>query len=205
MLMLIAGILGALDSVNFPDLLRIVTEQCEEYGSPYKFWLGSRLLVVITKPEDIQIILNSSKTLDKGDVYKIFEPVVGAGLVIAPVEKWKKTRKILTPSFSPKNITRFVPIMRERATIILQEMQQHCGSGVEVDFYPYFFTASFDTLCGELLILRKMTPLVMERLFAPWLLVDYIYEKTSNAKKMKKDCDDFREFSKNASIQLHTL
>nr|XP_018900251.1 PREDICTED: cytochrome P450 4C1-like isoform X2 [Bemisia tabaci] len=200
---------------TYYDLLWTVTGLCEEYGSPFKFWLGSKLLVFITKPEDIQIILNSSKTLDKDEVYKFSEAAVGTGLVTAPLEKWKKTRKILTPSFSPKNITRFVPVMNERARIMIQKMQHHCGSGVEKDFYPYFFTASFDTLCEASFgvqvdsqlgrgrdwaqVIFRVTPLFMERLFAPWFYMGYIYEKTSTAKKMKKDCDDFREFSKNAS------
>ncbi|XP_072159615.1 cytochrome P450 4V2 [Bemisia tabaci] len=107
--------------------------------------------------------------------------------------------------------------MNERARIMIQKMQHHCGSGVEVDFYPYFFTASFDTLCEASFgvqvdsqlgrgrdwaqVIFRVTPLFMERLFAAWFYMGYIYEKTSAAKKMKKDCDDFREFSKNASIQ----
>ncbi|XP_072159839.1 cytochrome P450 4C1 isoform X2 [Bemisia tabaci] len=197
------------------DLLRIITGLCEEYGSPFKFWLGSKLVVFITKPEDIQIILNSSKTLGKDVVYKFFDALVGDGLATAPVEKWKKTRKILTPSFSPKNITRFVPLMNERARIIIEQMQQHCGSGVEIDFYPFFFTASFDTLCEASFgvqvdsqlgrsrdwaqVIFRCTPLLMERLFAPWLYMDYVYEKTSAAKEMKRRWNDFREFSNNGS------
>nr|XP_018915914.1 PREDICTED: cytochrome P450 4C1-like [Bemisia tabaci] len=195
------------------DLLWTITGLCEEYRSPFKFWLGSKLLVFITKPEDIQIILNSSKTLGKDDIYKFFDAAAGTGLVTAPLEKWKKTRKVLTPSFAPKKLTRFVPVMSARATIIVQKMQQHCGSGVEIDFYPHFFTASFDTLCEASFgvqvdsqlgrsrdwaqVMFRVAPLLMERLLAPWLHMDYIYEKTSAAKKMKKDCDDFREFSKN--------
>nr|XP_018900256.1 PREDICTED: cytochrome P450 4C1-like [Bemisia tabaci] len=206
---------------TYYDLLRIITGLCQEYGSPFKIWLGSRLVVFITKPEDIQIILNSSKTLEKDNVYMFVEAMVGAGLLTAPLEKWKKTRKILTPPFSPKNITRFVPLMNERATIIIQKMQQHCGSGVEIDFYPYFFTSAFDTVCEASFgvqvdsqlgrsgnwsqVIFRITPLVMERLLAPWLYMDYIYEKTNAAKALKKYCNDFREFCNNASIQFHTL
>ncbi|CAH0394504.1 unnamed protein product [Bemisia tabaci] len=202
------------------DLLRIITGLCEEYGSPFKFWLGSKLVVFITKPEDIQIILNSSKTLGKDVVYKFFDALVGDGLATAPVEKWKKTRKILTPSFSPKNITRFVPLMNERARIIIEQMQQHCGSGVEIDFYPFFFTASFDTLCEASFgvqvdsqlgrsrdwaqVIFRCTPLLMERLFAPWLYMDYVYEKTSAAKEMKRRWNDFREFSNNVLNERRT-
>ena len=74
---------------------------------------------------------------------------------LIPVEKWKKTRKAVASSFSPKILPQFLPVMSERATIITKTIKEHCGSGVEVDFFPYFFNASFDTLCGELKILLE--------------------------------------------------
>nr|XP_018917704.1 PREDICTED: cytochrome P450 4C1-like [Bemisia tabaci] len=209
----VGNVLSLLNKTHY-DLLWIVTGYCEEYGSPSKFWLGSKLLVFITKPEDIQIILNSSKTLAKDAVfYKVGQAGIGTGLITAPLEKWKKTRKMLTPSFAPREITRFMPVMSKRATIIVQKMQHHCGSGVEVEFYPYFFTASLDTICEASFgvkvdsqlgrsrdwaeVLFRVLPLFVERFFTPLLYMDYIYEKTSSAKVMKKDCDDFRDFSKN--------
>ncbi|CAH0394423.1 unnamed protein product [Bemisia tabaci] len=211
----VGNVLSLLNKTHY-DLLWIVTGYCEEYGSPSKFWLGSKLLVFITKPEDIQIILNSSKTLAKDAVfYKVGQAGIGTGLITAPLEKWKKTRKMLTPSFAPREITRFMPVMSKRATIIVQKMQHHCGSGVEVEFYPYFFTASLDTICEASFgvkvdsqlgrsrdwaeVLFRVLPLFVERFFTPLLYMDYIYEKTSSAKVMKKDCDDFRDFSKNGS------
>ncbi|VVC38988.1 Cytochrome P450 [Cinara cedri] len=64
-------------------------EKALNYGQSYnyglfKLWAGNKLVVVISKPEDLQIIFNSSKALDKGFLYNMATKFLGEGLITAP-------------------------------------------------------------------------------------------------------------------------
>lgn len=47
------------------------------YGSPFRFWLANRFLIIFNDPESIEQILNSRDTMDKGDVYQFVTKVMG--------------------------------------------------------------------------------------------------------------------------------
>ncbi|XP_072159667.1 cytochrome P450 4C1 [Bemisia tabaci] len=192
------------------DILSSMYRLGQNYKSPFRFWLGNRLCIQVSKPADLQIVLNNSKTLGKDEVYKFLQAVIGTGLIAAPVEKWKKTRKMLTPSFIPKKLERFEHIMNERANVLVQKIQEHSNSGHEINIYPYFLSASLDTFCGEhsnqlLSIVRfqnlsRASELGAARIYKPWLHLDWIYERTSYAKKLNEEGEALRGFAKNASI-----
>lgn len=52
--------------------------------STCRVWLGNRLFVAITEPQDLEIILNNSRSMEKENLYKYAEVVVGKGLFTAP-------------------------------------------------------------------------------------------------------------------------
>ncbi|XP_015366845.1 PREDICTED: cytochrome P450 4C1-like [Diuraphis noxia] len=64
---------------------------------PFRAWLGPYFAVVIAKPEDLQIVFNNSKTLQKDHMYDFLKNIVGEGLFTAPVEKWRINRRMITP------------------------------------------------------------------------------------------------------------
>jgi hypothetical protein len=47
-----------------------------------KLWLGDKLVIVVSRPEDVEKILNNS--LEKGLMYKFVIPVFGDGLFTRP-------------------------------------------------------------------------------------------------------------------------
>lgn len=51
------------------------------YKSPTRMWLGPKLYIVVWKPDQLEIILN--KALEKDELYKQTERVVGKGLFTA--------------------------------------------------------------------------------------------------------------------------
>nr|XP_018900345.1 PREDICTED: cytochrome P450 4C1-like isoform X1 [Bemisia tabaci] len=195
---------------NPEDILWNLRNLSKTYKSPFRLWLGGKLCVFITKPEDLQIIFNSPKTLEKDALYGFLEKAVGTGLGTAPVTKWKRTRKALAPYFSPKILTSFVPVMNERANIIVQNIQCHCGTGAEVDIFPYFMPAALDTVCESAFGVKintqlgqnssfseslfRVSELLAARLYKPWLHMDWIYEKTSYAKELNIECEAVRRF-----------
>lgn len=55
----------------------------EVYGGTARVWLGPRLLVHISNPKDIEICLNSSKLIEKNEMYSFFDDMLGQGLLNA--------------------------------------------------------------------------------------------------------------------------
>lgn len=51
------------------------------YEKPMRFWLGPKLFVLVSAPEDMQAILNSQECLSRDDVYDYIRCFTGDGLV----------------------------------------------------------------------------------------------------------------------------
>lgn len=60
----------------------------------FKFWICNNLYIVITKPEDIEFVLNCPKLLLKSREYKVIqESIMGQGIFsINDLDKWKINR-----------------------------------------------------------------------------------------------------------------
>ncbi|CAH0776748.1 unnamed protein product [Bemisia tabaci] len=187
------------------DPERIMSKLIELKGrfqSPFRFWLGTKLCVVIAKPADLQIVLNSSKVLEKDDVYRFFRNTVGTGLFSAPVEKWKKTRKAVTPAFNAKLLEQFMPVFNERNIILIEKLKPHCGDGVEFDIWPYISSLALDIICQTALgvkintqdnensdfatALMRASELDYLRIYKPWLHPDFIFDRVSYAKELRE-------------------
>jgi cytochrome P450 family 4 len=54
----------------------------KKFKSPWKLWLGTGLYVVVTRPEDVEIVLNQA--LSKARNYKFTKPILEEGLFTAP-------------------------------------------------------------------------------------------------------------------------
>ena len=55
----------------------------EKYGTVVRGWLGSKLIIFLTDPNDIEVILNSQVHIDKASEYRFFKPWLGEGLLIS--------------------------------------------------------------------------------------------------------------------------
>lgn len=58
-------------------------EIMEKYEGTSRIWLGDRLFILVSDPKDIEIVLNSSKLIEKNEIYTLFENVLGKGLFTA--------------------------------------------------------------------------------------------------------------------------
>lgn len=62
--------------------------------SLFKCWLVNNLYIVLTRPEDIELVLSNPKFLQKGKEYSVLqESIMGQGIFsIEDVNKWKNHR-----------------------------------------------------------------------------------------------------------------
>ncbi|KAG5324382.1 C4G15 protein, partial [Acromyrmex heyeri] len=71
---------------NSEDFLNVCIKFAETYPSPFRIWIGPKLIITIYEPNQIKIILQNRHCLNKSLVYKCLEPIFGMGLVTAPGE-----------------------------------------------------------------------------------------------------------------------
>lgn len=57
--------------------VRYFADRMERYGKPFRMWLGTKFIVVVTQPEDIQIILNDANCMQKSEFYRFFFEISG--------------------------------------------------------------------------------------------------------------------------------
>lgn len=68
-----------------PDIFRNIVTKSAPYDKEavVRLWIGSRLLVFLYDPRDVEVILSSHVHIDKADEYRFFKPWLGNGLLIS--------------------------------------------------------------------------------------------------------------------------
>nr|UMO80440.1 cytochrome P450 CYP380C40 [Myzus persicae] len=171
-----------------------IFELLKQYNNPgpFSFWLGQYFAVAITKPEDVQIVLNSSKALQKGRMYEFFKNFAGEGLFTAPVDKWRKHRRMITPAFNSKLMEQFFPVFNEKNKILIRNVTKELNKTQTFDLWEYIAPAALDTICqnamgynidtqsnnkecefGEAIV--RATDLCAMRIYKPWLYPEFVY------------------------------
>ncbi|KAF0752653.1 cytochrome P450 4C1-like isoform X1, partial [Aphis craccivora] len=162
------------------------------YGcEPCKVWLGPYFGVGISKPEDIQIILNSSKALDKSKFYNFFKNTLGEGLISAPVHKWRKHRRLITPVFNANRLDQFFPVFNEKNRILIENLKKELGKTQPFDLLDYLMKTNLDIICQTAMgynldtqlnkksefaeAITKSSELDSLRIYKPWLYPDILF------------------------------
>eukprot|EP01119_Soliformovum_irregulare_P012476 TRINITY_DN3244_c2_g1_i1.p1 TRINITY_DN3244_c2_g1~~TRINITY_DN3244_c2_g1_i1.p1 ORF type:complete len:389 (-),score=112.14 TRINITY_DN3244_c2_g1_i1:337-1434(-) len=92
------------------DRIKALNEFSQQYGSIFRVWMGPRVFVVTSDPENARILLTQSRQFEN------FERValgllMGNGLVVSRGELWKHQRKVMTPVFSVANLRKMIDDM----------------------------------------------------------------------------------------------
>nr|NP_001165933.1 cytochrome P450 4AB22 precursor [Nasonia vitripennis] len=119
-------LLGNLLIFNVPvekqwDIVRSLTKQ---YYPICKIWLGPRHAVVsLLHPDDIEVLLTSSKHINKGDSYTYLHTWLKTGLLTSSGDKWRQRRKILTPAFHFNILKKYMDITNENSINFIEALR----------------------------------------------------------------------------------
>ncbi|XP_072763823.1 cytochrome P450 4C1-like isoform X2 [Anoplolepis gracilipes] len=130
------------------EFFKVLTKLAEDYSSPFKFWMGNKLFIGIYEPDQIKTILQSS--VDKSIIYKMFEPVLGKGLITAPVSTWIKHRKIIRPSFNKSILQKYFDIFVEQSLILTDELRKIGLNGNKVILLEHISKYAVRAACGTM-------------------------------------------------------
>ncbi|XP_065201589.1 cytochrome P450 4C1-like [Planococcus citri] len=159
--------------------------------TPFNFWLAFIRFVIVDKPEDLQVVLNSTSTLEKSDMYKFFKNTVGEGLFSAPVEKWRKHRRIITPAFNMRLLESFFEIFNRNNQLLVEKLKKELETEKHFDIWKYISSTALDIICettmGFNLSSEENTKKEFEqalvrasiadsmRIYKPWLHLDAVF------------------------------
>ncbi|XP_056647982.1 cytochrome P450 4C1-like [Diorhabda sublineata] len=108
------------DSVQLFEKFR---EWCRKYGSVYSFVVLGVPVVVISGPEEFEIISSGTKHLQKGLNYGLIEPWLGKGLLTSSGEQWQQRRKILTPAFHFTILQEFIKVFNKETEALVNTLK----------------------------------------------------------------------------------
>ncbi|XP_060533268.1 cytochrome P450 4C1-like isoform X2 [Cylas formicarius] len=138
---------SALSFVGNPyDIFHTISKMFNTYPGIFRVWFGTRLFYAVSDPKYFEILLTSPYAQVKENLYSMAEPVIGQGLFIAPVSKWKKNRKIIMPTFNQKILDQFVEVFVEGSEVLTQVLQKHAGKG-EIDLFNIMSRCTLDIIC----------------------------------------------------------
>ncbi|XP_043267856.1 cytochrome P450 4g15-like [Venturia canescens] len=118
--------------------------QYESYGNVVRAFLGTKLVVFIIDPRDVEIILGSTTHIDKSAEYSFFAPWLGNGLLISTGEKWRTHRKLIAPTFHLNVLKTFVPLFYENSRDLVLRLRQEVGK--EFDCHDHLAAVTVDIL-----------------------------------------------------------
>ncbi|NXH16658.1 CP4V2 protein, partial [Bucco capensis] len=164
----------------------------EEYRSwpLLKFWVGPLPFMILYHPDSVEVILSSSKHIEKSYLYKFLHPWLGTGLLTSTGDKWRSRRKMITPTFHFSILTDFLEVMNEQGDILLQKLEKHVDKG-PFDVFLDITLCALDIICETAMgknvgaqenkdseyvrAVYRMSDLIHERQKSPWLWPDPVY------------------------------
>jgi cytochrome P450 family 4 len=131
------------------ELFRILESMSRSMGPVYHltFHPFESPCFIVSDPKVAEEILSSHMILDKGEGYDLMKSWLGDGLFMSTGKKWFQRRKILTSSFHFQILEKFVKIMNEQASVLIDKLK--VLEGREVDVFSFLNLYTLDVICGK--------------------------------------------------------
>ncbi|XP_043472140.1 cytochrome P450 4C1-like isoform X1 [Leptopilina heterotoma] len=180
--------------------------------TPIRLWLGPMLCVIITKPRDLEIILNSPKANKKGFSYQFLKPFIGEGLISGSGPIWKSHRKIVAHILTQKVLDEFSSVFDRHSKILMRELKS-LADGKEIDILGPIELCTANIVCETIMgrddidslvdsnkeflhYSAEMYRVVHDRVMKVWLYPDWIFKLTENYKIHSKGREVLGNFVK---------
>ncbi|KAJ8943365.1 hypothetical protein NQ318_002598 [Aromia moschata] len=119
----------------------------KKYGDVVRVYDGAlSVIIIISNYKLIEYILTSTKTIDKSKEYEYMHGWLGTGLLTSTGMKWKKHRRLITPSFHYSILTQFIDIFESVGNVFIEKLDKEVGKP-SVDIYPMVSLCTLDIIC----------------------------------------------------------
>nr|ACI25370.2 CYP4CD1 [Liposcelis bostrychophila] len=180
-----------------------VVENLKTYGNGrfYKIRIMHRLGIACSDHRDMEVILGSNTLIDKGVHYHFILPWIGFGPLTSNGSRWRKHRKIITPTFHFKILEQFIDVFNKNGAIMCEKMEKEVN-GEPFNVYNYVNLAALDNIFESAMginmnvqknsettyvrAIKEMCNVVNKRVFW-WILRIYPIFRLSKYYKMQTD------------------
>ncbi|KAG5879644.1 hypothetical protein JTB14_034444 [Gonioctena quinquepunctata] len=181
-------------------ILKTVMGYLETYGPHVKLHDGPLSICVFSADEKfMELFLSSPTLIDKSDEYSFFHNWLGTGLLTSTGSKWRKRRKLLTPSFHFSILGNSVDIFDRVGDVFIRNLEKEVGKA-SFDIHPLVSLCTLDIICEAAMgsslnaqdegsseyvqSVKTMCAIIMDRIFSP--LDVRLYPFTLNFFREKK-------------------
>ena len=134
------GALAAMSS----DPLRFMTEAARTYGDVVTWKVGTRPLLLINHPDDVEdLLVRQRDSTIKDSVTRGLSAVLGQGLLTSDGDVWARQRKMAAPSFRPRHMSAY-------ATAMVRSAQQRPIALGEQDIHLWMSRVTLDIVLRTL-------------------------------------------------------
>ncbi|KAL2719308.1 cytochrome P450 4C1-like isoform X1 [Vespula squamosa] len=185
----------------------------DEFYPIYKVWTFFISIVIMLQPEDVEILLRSTKHIEKSFPYKYIQPWLSTGLLTSAGDKWQNRRKVLTPAFHFNILKHSIVIFNQEARSLVKSLKkERKGDAVVKDVLQLITKYTLNTICETALGVRldemdeieskyrdavhAFGRIVSYRMTRPWYYLNTIFAFSSYGRQQKKLINTLHNFSK---------
>jgi cytochrome P450 family 4 len=172
-------------------------------------------VAVLLDPNDVELVLSSTKHLAKSRVYSYLNQWLGTGLLTSTGEKWHSRRKILTPAFHFDILQQFVATFNDETDKLVRVLEENCGKA-PVNVVPIVTNFTLQSI-GETAMgfknakeedhlqykkaVYRIGKIILSRLSRPWLHVHAFYKLSSLGREEQHVVKILRNFTNNIILR----
>lgn len=186
------------------DLFDRCVEIVSQYPSPLRIWLGPKLSIMFSKPEQIEKIMLSPVFITKDEVYRFIKEFDGESLLTGSGLKWKQDRRVFVPMFTSKNVKKWIPNIIDQSTVLVKMLKVYedkptfnakkivCRLACDLvceNFFGKNENAQSGKMDDFLKTCCRMYIIVHARICKAWLHIEWVFKMTSYHVEQKKGKD----------------
>lgn len=185
---------------GFPKLhhlMLFIKERSERFHHQKLFyvWYFYNPHVCLIKAEAVkQLLSKGTRANEKSWNYEYLKLMMGTGLVLSSIEKWKPRRKMLTPCFHADILRGFLTVFNEHSQKLVEHLRQETNKEFTYVLTPVTLTVLhiiFETILGTTIdalhvnsskyitAMDSVSEVYMKRNFKIWEWSDFIFNLTS--------------------------
>ena len=113
------------------DVLRLLLNGAHEFGDVVRFRLGPMIVHLVNHPDHIRHVLLARHDIYNKDTRSSskIRSITGEGLLTSNGEFWLQRRRLMQPTFSPQRLTRFVGVMTQATSQMLERWAKWAEQG----------------------------------------------------------------------------
>ncbi|EDV20731.1 uncharacterized protein TRIADDRAFT_31445 [Trichoplax adhaerens] len=205
-------LLGNLVLLGKPDERHIQLK--EHYVKSFKtcsvYWLSIFPILSINHSKAAKAIIKAS--VPKGSwIYAWVRPWLGRGLIFENGNRWKRNRRLLTPSFHYERLQSYLTVFNQCTDTIIQKWTERSQNNQSFNEFEDLTLLSFDSLlqCAfsvkihcqtsgknhpYVAAIHRLTRLITDRAFTLLHYIEWIYRLSSKGREFSQLCHFVHQF-----------